>query len=70
MHGNISEWCADWYAARLDSGINPTGPVNGTQRVCRGGGRTSQASDCRSASRERYAPDFLNYIGFRVLQMV
>ena len=40
MHGNVSEWTADWYQAAYPSGnpvVNPTGPASGSYRVRRGG---------------------------------
>jgi len=69
MHGNVWEWCSDWYgdsyAHALDQ--DPTGPESGTLRVLRGGGWGHNPQNCRSASRHWYAPGFrsLNY-GFRV----
>ncbi|MHC4201264.1 MAG: formylglycine-generating enzyme family protein, partial [Planctomycetota bacterium] len=39
MHGNVAEWCEDWYDKRYEDGaaIDPTGPTSGTFRVFRGG---------------------------------
>ena len=39
MHGNVPEWCLDWYVASLDAGdvVDPKGPDSGTARVYRGG---------------------------------
>ena len=36
MHGNVSEWCLDWYGGSL-SGSDPVGPSSGTEHVMRGG---------------------------------
>jgi formylglycine-generating enzyme required for sulfatase activity len=68
MHGNVWEWCADWYG-RYPSGAvtNPAGPTEGSDRVIRGGGWDYYARDCRAAGRGRFTPMLRNYfIGFRL----
>jgi sulfatase modifying factor 1 len=58
MHGNVWEWCADWYAAYPTNALtDPTGPRDGRRRVIRGGGWGATAEDCRSANRYRFKPD-------------
>jgi formylglycine-generating enzyme required for sulfatase activity len=51
MHGNVSEWCADWYADTLQGGVDPTGPQSGDFRVDRGGSSYQPARYCRAAYR-------------------
>ncbi|MBO4545877.1 MAG: SUMF1/EgtB/PvdO family nonheme iron enzyme, partial [Verrucomicrobia bacterium] len=68
MHGNVLEWCSDWYGAYSDSEVlDPRGPSMGTEHVTRGGGWDHTAWTCRSAFRDK---NELNYsyvsVGFRV----
>ncbi len=64
MHGNVSEWCADWYGDYPTGAVtDPTGPENGTEHVCRGGNFESGARYCRSASRA--TPAQMSKQGFR-----
>ncbi len=52
MHGNIWEWCEDWYGAYPSGHVtDPTGPSSGAGRLLRGGGWHEDATDCRSALR-------------------
>ena len=51
MHGNVGEWCSDWYASKYEGGVDPTGPNTGSVRVWRGGTALLPAASCRSAFR-------------------
>jgi len=70
MHGNVSEWCQDWYSRdyyKQGPEADPKGPDKGRMRVSRGGHWVSfgGAEDCRSASRS--AGEYENgFTGFRV----
>jgi formylglycine-generating enzyme required for sulfatase activity len=68
MHGNVWEWCADWYADHLPGGfvIDPKGPTSGTFRVLRGGSWHDGPWSCRSASRKGHLnDDEIVFFGFR-----
>jgi formylglycine-generating enzyme required for sulfatase activity len=70
MHGNVGEWCWDWYdkdyyATAPEAG--PEGPKEGTHRVLRGGSWLIADTSCRSASRAFHPPgESAYYTGFRV----
>jgi formylglycine-generating enzyme required for sulfatase activity len=69
MHGNVWEWCLDWYVDRsLPYGEDPKGLSSGSGRVCRGGGFQSSESYCTSYFRNYFDPSTSDYfeIGFRL----
>lgn len=77
MHGNVREWCLDWYAESIGTSAvtDPKGAASGSCRVVRGGGWSDFARRCRSASRtadepscpnEYYVPAEASRYGFRL----
>ena len=70
MHGNVYEWCRDWYTQDLSvlSYVEPSGPrqpSTDAYRAVRGGSYNQVATNCRSAKRKK-GNDIGNEVGFRL----
>ncbi|QDT89991.1 protein kinase domain-containing protein [Gimesia algae] len=70
MHGNVSEWCQDYFSDKdsfSNSVNNPSEPNTGVHRIIRGGSAGGEAEHCRSAAREGLKPILRDALtGFRV----
>ena len=72
MHGNLAEWCWDWYGPyKRPAMIDPVGSKSGESRISRGGSFADGAVYCRSAYRGRASPDTSSErTGFRIARSI
>ncbi len=72
MHGNVSEWCLDWFGDLANGVTDPQGPSFGTDRVRRGGSWYVEADGCTSSTRWDWYPWYedgdYNVYGFRLVR--
>lgn len=70
MHGNVEEWCSDWYGTYADTtATDPLGSVEGIVKVTRGGSHNTPEQYLRSSNRLAMLPDDSHSLtGFRIVE--
>jgi formylglycine-generating enzyme required for sulfatase activity len=72
MHGNVYEWCHDYFGVYYygqSREQDPTGPTSGSSRVLRGGSWSYDSRGTRSAVRFRHVAEYrFNNVGFRLVR--
>ena len=67
MHGNVWEWCLDWYASSLSGGTDPKGSSSGSYRVFRGGSWNNYAATSSDRFYNIPSSEYYCY-GFRLVR--
>ena len=69
MHGNVMEWCSDWYGEYTSgSSVDPQGPSSGSSRVLRGGSWRNSGDFLLCSCRLRVPVSRSAQVGFRVVR--
>lgn len=72
MHGNVMEWCWDYYELSYyltGSKTDPKGPTSGQDRIARGGSYQDGEENCSSGKRASFPQALFNFnLGFRVVR--
>jgi len=70
MSGNVGEWCFDWYGVYpSEPQTNPTGAIDDSPKVARGGSWNNESGLCRVSNRNYYFHAGYNFVtGFRLVR--